>query len=95
MADRRILCAVLQLCATILFAGTGSSGADPNQKNADGRQRFVREALLNRLGISEPLVFDVPRNTRSLTVTVGGEPAQIYALASLRTARRRGTCKMG
>jgi hypothetical protein len=86
MADRRILCAVLQLCATIFFAGTGSSGADPDQKNADGQQRFVREALLNPLGISEPLVFDVPRNARSLTVTVVGEPAQIYALASLRTA---------
>jgi hypothetical protein len=40
-------------------------------------------------GISAPLELVVPEGTRSLTVVVEGEAAELYALASLRTADGR------
>jgi hypothetical protein len=43
-------------------------------------------ARLGQNGISEPVNFMVPADTRSVTVIVEGDPSRLYALASLRTA---------
>lgn len=86
MLDRRMLAALLQPCAIILFSVAGIFAADFDHNGSGAQQHVVREVTLNQLGISEPVVFEVPRNTRSLTVTVIGEPELIYSLASFRTA---------
>ena len=78
--------ALVQLCGIIFLSVAAVFAAEREQKHSDAQELLVRDVSLNELGISEAVVFEVPRNTRSLTVTVGGEPERIYALASLRTA---------
>jgi hypothetical protein len=51
-----------------------------------GHRRVVGTVRLGPNGISEPLNFDVPAHTRSVTVIVEGDSRKLYALASLRTA---------
>lgn len=77
--------ALLQLCGIIFLSAITVFAAEREQKTSDAQQLLVRDVSLNELGISESVVFDVPQNARSLTVTVVGDPERIYALASLRT----------
>ena len=86
MANRRMCAALLQLCGIIILYAAAVFAAEREQRTSEPQQGLVRDVSLNELGISEVVVFDVPRNMRSLTVTVVGDPERVYALASLRTA---------
>jgi len=53
--------------------------------SASTRELTVQAAIGSN-GISEPVPFVVPANTRSVTIIVEGDRSMLYALASLRTA---------
>jgi hypothetical protein len=64
-------------------------GAPANVGTADGAASARQATAVLRLdanGISEPMRFHVPPETRGMTVIVEGEIQKLYGLAALRTA---------
>src|SRR5690348_14091068 len=62
-------------------------GAQRAAVAAPGPVRAATATLqLDANGISEPMKFDVPSNTRSVAIVVEGDESKLYALASLRTS---------
>jgi hypothetical protein len=78
--------ALIQLIGFIGWFAAALWAAERDQNASDAPQHTVRDLSLNELGLSEPIVIEVPRDARSLTVVVVGDSRQLYALASLRTA---------
>jgi hypothetical protein len=69
----------IALGLAFLFAGILSAlGAEDLELSATLR--------FDRSGVTEPLLFHVPRETRSLSITVEGATTALYALQSLVTA---------
>jgi hypothetical protein len=84
----RRACSAALLLAFVACSGDDDDGTAPGVDAAPpGDLREVTAMLtVESSGFSEELSFDVPANTRSMTVVVTGANGALYALGSLRTA---------
>lgn len=68
----------------VLLASCGADPAPAEPDAAPPARRLAGELALGADGLSEPLAFEVPAETRSITVVVRGAPDRLHALAELR-----------
>lgn len=77
----------IAIVLAVLTAACGGSGDGPDGPDSGtGTPVVTGELMVGSGGVSNELTFEVPVETRSLTVIVTGEVTSLYALASLRTA---------
>jgi hypothetical protein len=63
----------------------GARDAGPSGDGPGSTRRLTFTAAILPNGVSEPVSFDVPAGTRSMTIVVKGAGDKLYALAGLRT----------
>lgn len=66
--------------AAVLFACGDPAPAEPDA--APPARRVEATLTVSELGVSEPLEFEVPAGTRSITIVARGEPDALFALGS-------------
>jgi len=75
------------LVLAVLGAACGDDRAEPARDAAPpAREVHLAGIEIGASGLSEPIEFEVPAQTRSLTIVVRGDGETLYALAALTTS---------